>query len=92
MLPVTHHAASFSASAIAATALIGHHFWTMEGPGRTANAINFYKNISIIGGFLVRGAKLLATLQFPLAPIRRDRLSAVCAAAAHPFRTKPPRA
>jgi putative oxidoreductase len=36
-----------------ATALIGHHFWTMEGPARTANAINFYKNISIIGGFLL---------------------------------------
>jgi putative oxidoreductase len=35
------------------TALIGHHFWTMEGPGRIANAINFYKNISIIGGFLL---------------------------------------
>jgi len=35
------------------TALIGHHFWTMDGPARTANAINFYKNISIIGGFLL---------------------------------------
>jgi putative oxidoreductase len=36
-----------------ATALIGHHFWTMEGAARNANAINFYKNISIIGGFLL---------------------------------------
>src|SRR3954469_1333640 len=35
------------------TALIGHHFWTMEGPARSANAINFYKNISIIGGCLL---------------------------------------
>lgn len=35
------------------TALIGHHFWSMEGPARSANAINFYKNISIIGGFLL---------------------------------------
>lgn len=34
------------------TALIAHHFWTMEGIARDANAINFYKNISIIGGFL----------------------------------------
>ena len=34
-------------------ALIAHHFWTMEGATRYANAINFYKNISIIGGFLL---------------------------------------
>jgi putative oxidoreductase len=36
-----------------ATALIGHHFWTMTGPPRMGNAINFYKNLSIIGGFLL---------------------------------------
>jgi putative oxidoreductase len=35
------------------TALIGHHFWTMEGAARYGNAINFYKNVSIIGGFLL---------------------------------------
>jgi putative oxidoreductase len=35
------------------TTLIGHHFWTMEGADRYANAINFYKNISIIGGFVL---------------------------------------
>ena len=35
------------------TALIAHHFWTMEGADRYANSINFYKNISIIGGFLL---------------------------------------
>jgi putative oxidoreductase len=35
------------------TALIAHHFWTMEGGDRYANAINFYKNISIIGGLLL---------------------------------------
>ena len=35
------------------TALIGHPFWTMEGAARYANAINFYKNVSIIGGFLL---------------------------------------
>ena len=35
------------------TALIAHHFWTMEGADRYANAINFYKNVSIIGGFLL---------------------------------------
>ena len=36
-----------------ATALIAHHFWTMEGAASYANTINFYKNISIIGGFLL---------------------------------------
>jgi putative oxidoreductase len=35
------------------TGLIGHPFWTMEGAARFGNAINFYKNISIIGGFLL---------------------------------------
>jgi putative oxidoreductase len=35
------------------TALIGHPFWTMEGAARNGNAINFYKNISIIGGLLL---------------------------------------
>jgi putative oxidoreductase len=35
------------------TALIGHHYWTMEGADRMANMINFYKNISIIGGLLL---------------------------------------
>jgi len=36
-----------------ATAVIGHHFWTMSGGARMGNMINFYKNISIIGGFLL---------------------------------------
>jgi len=36
-----------------ATAFIGHPFWTMEGADRYANAINFYKNIGLIGGFLL---------------------------------------
>jgi putative oxidoreductase len=35
------------------TALIGHHFWTMEGTARSGNVINFYKNLSIIGGCLL---------------------------------------
>lgn len=35
------------------TALIGHHFWTMAGAERMANAINFYKNLAIIGGLLL---------------------------------------
>src|SRR3954447_25916417 len=32
---------------------IGHPFWTMEGATRYANSVNFYKNLSIIGGFLL---------------------------------------
>jgi hypothetical protein len=35
------------------TALIGHHFWTMEGAARYANVIDFYKNLGIIGGCLL---------------------------------------
>jgi putative oxidoreductase len=35
------------------TAVIGHPFWTMEGADRYANAMNFYKNVSIIAGFLL---------------------------------------
>jgi putative oxidoreductase len=35
------------------TALLGHHFWDMEGAARVANEINFYKNIAIIGGLLL---------------------------------------
>ncbi|CAB3769305.1 DoxX family protein [Paraburkholderia solisilvae] len=35
------------------TALIGHHFWTQTGMEQYVNMINFYKNISIIGGLLL---------------------------------------
>lgn len=35
------------------TALIGHHYWTMSGTAQYMNEINFYKNISIMGGFLL---------------------------------------
>lgn len=34
------------------TALIGHHYWTMTGMQHYENEINFYKNISIIGGLI----------------------------------------
>jgi putative oxidoreductase len=36
-----------------ATAFIGHHFWTQTGMEHFVNMINFYKNISIIGGLLL---------------------------------------
>jgi putative oxidoreductase len=35
------------------TALIGHHFWTLADGERIANMINFYKNISIMGGLFL---------------------------------------
>lgn len=36
-----------------ATAFIGHHYWTMTGDAYGANFINFYKNVSIVGGLLL---------------------------------------
>jgi putative oxidoreductase len=35
------------------TALIGHHFWTEKDNLRYENRLNFFKNISIMGGFLL---------------------------------------
>jgi len=32
---------------------IFHNFWTMEGAARMANNINFMKNVTILGGFLL---------------------------------------
>jgi putative oxidoreductase len=34
-------------------ALIAHHYWTMTGAAQLDNMIHFYKNISIMGGFLL---------------------------------------
>jgi len=36
-----------------ATAFIGHHFWTMTGAASMGAMINFYKNLGIMGGFLL---------------------------------------
>ena len=33
--------------------MIGHHYWDMTGDAVMANMINFYKNISIAGAFLL---------------------------------------
>jgi putative oxidoreductase len=35
------------------TALIGHHYWTVEPADRVDSMDNFYKNLSIMGGFLL---------------------------------------
>jgi putative oxidoreductase len=37
------------------TALIAHHFWTMVDPERAANTIQYFKNLSIMGGLLLLG-------------------------------------
>ena len=35
------------------TALIGHRYWTITGPDRVDSMDGFYKNLSIMGGFLL---------------------------------------
>ena len=35
------------------TAVIGHHYWDMTGDAVLPNMINFYKNISIAGAFIL---------------------------------------
>jgi putative oxidoreductase len=35
------------------TALIGHRYWTMTGSERVDSMDGFYKNLSIMGGFLL---------------------------------------
>jgi putative oxidoreductase len=35
------------------TALIGHRYWTMTGTDRVDSMDGFYKNLSIMGGFLL---------------------------------------
>jgi len=35
------------------TALIGHPYWNMVDPERSANMTQFFKNLSIVGGLLL---------------------------------------
>ena len=35
------------------TALIGHRYWTVTGADRVDSMDGFYKNLSIMGGFLL---------------------------------------
>ena len=35
------------------TSLIGHRYWTIRSADRLASMENFYKNLSIMGGFLL---------------------------------------
>lgn len=36
-----------------ATAVLGHHFWTMSGAEQAAAEINFLKNVSIMSGLFI---------------------------------------
>jgi putative oxidoreductase len=36
-----------------ATGFLGHQYWTMTGMAQVAAMINFYKNVSIMGGLLL---------------------------------------
>ncbi|PLT19907.1 MULTISPECIES: DoxX family protein [Ralstonia] len=38
------------------TSLIGHHYWSMEGAAQAANKIQFYKNLTIMGGLFLLAA------------------------------------
>jgi len=35
------------------TALIGHHYWTVKGADKVDSMDGFFKNLSIMGGFLL---------------------------------------
>ena len=35
------------------TALLGHHYWTLQGRAQIDAEINFFKNVSIMGGFFL---------------------------------------
>jgi putative oxidoreductase len=35
------------------TAFIGHHYWTVKGAGQVDSMEGFYKDLSIMGGFLL---------------------------------------
>jgi len=56
---------------------IFHNFWTMEGPQRMANNINFMKNLTILGGFLLLYAfgpgKYSLDAMLQRRPLQRER-------------------
>jgi putative oxidoreductase len=49
----TRRAAALMALYTLGTALIGHHYWTVKGADQVASMEGFYKDLSIIGGFLL---------------------------------------
>ena len=49
----TRPAAALMALYSLETALIGHHYWTVKGTGYADSMEGFYKDLSIMGGFLL---------------------------------------
>ncbi|WP_277962683.1 DoxX family protein [Pseudomonas sp. RIT-To-2] len=49
----TRPLAALMALFVLGTAFLGHHFWSMPEPDKTANMLHFYKNLSIMGGLLL---------------------------------------
>jgi len=49
----TRHSAVLMFFYTLGTALIGHRYWTMKGADRVDSMDGFYKNLSIMGGFLL---------------------------------------
>jgi putative oxidoreductase len=49
----TRLSAVLLASYTVGTALIGHHYWTVKGADQVASMEGFYKDLSIVGGFLL---------------------------------------
>jgi putative oxidoreductase len=49
----TRPAAALMALYVLGTALIGHRYWTVKAADRVDSMDNFYKNLSIMGGFLL---------------------------------------
>ncbi|HUZ64798.1 MAG TPA: DoxX family protein [Acetobacteraceae bacterium] len=37
----------------AGTMVLVHHFWTMSGPAQGLNELNFFKNLGLMGGFVL---------------------------------------
>jgi putative oxidoreductase len=49
----TRLAAALMALYTLGTALVGHHYWTVKGADYVDSMDNFYKNLAIMGGFLL---------------------------------------
>src|SRR5271169_3009480 len=49
----TRPAAALMALYSLGTALVGHHYWTVKGADYVDSMDNFYKNLAIMGGFLL---------------------------------------
>jgi len=49
----TRPAAALMALYTLGTALLGHHYWTVKAADRVDSMDNFFKNLAIMGGFLL---------------------------------------